>query len=248
MAMETVYWYVAQKHTYPGMGRLEGDDDVLTVLSQRPDGMLSRMLANTAVSETATLSIEMVAKINSFLPVKKGVVVRTDEFLPRVISLTNLADVCEKIAALPSNNDPNCCSAKYEVITIAKAYLQTIGRAVRLTYFQFAFTRAELVADGTVVCPIHPPVEWSSGFVVTFYGIIGYLLNDRDWMNTYLKSPTASFASDDNPDVHTHLSGDKEEKWIIGNKSELPRRSRYMSPYPSPYGDDSNSDDDFRDY
>ena len=246
--METVHWHVSQKHNYRGMGWREGDYDILTVLSQKPDDMLSRMLGVTVVGENNTMTDEMINKIISFLPVKKGVVVQPDEVLPRVISLDNLADVCEKIASLPSNDDPNCFSRKYEIITVAKAYLQTIGRVVQFTRFQFMFTLNELVADGTVVCPTTPHADDGSlRFVVTFYGLIGYLLGDHNWIDTYVESTTASFASNEHPNVHTHLSGDKEETWIIGNQSELPRRSRYRSYDLSSY-DDSDLDDDIRDY
>jgi hypothetical protein len=68
--------------------------------------------------------------------------------------------------------------------------------------------------------------------IVTFYGIIGYLLNDKTWMDTYLSSPTASFASNEQPEYHTHLSDGKEAKWIIGDKSSY---------------DDSDSDDMYSD-
>jgi hypothetical protein len=243
MQRETVNWFVNQKHTYPSMGRLHGDYDVLAVISQKPETMLLLTLINKVVDGDKTLTIDAAKKINSFHPVMKGVVVEPDEVLPSVISLENLTDVCEKIVSFPSNNDRECFSMKYAVITVAKAYLQTIGRYERLTRFQFEFTSAELVADGFVVCP-HGRIS----YLVTFYGIIGYLLGDNDWMNTYLESPTATFASDEDPDVHTHLADDREEKWIIGNRSELLRRRRYISPYSSPYGDDDSISDDSDDY
>jgi len=221
MTMETVHWFVKQKYNWSSRGMIEGDYDELTVIFQTKYIMVSRTLSNKIVSDTnKTLSENIVDKISSFFPIKKGVVVQPDKILPKVISLDNLEDVCEKIASLSSNNDSNFLSAKYEVITIAKAYLQTIGKTPRLTRSQFAFTRDELVENGTLTCSMYPVSEHGTyNMIVTFYGIIGYLLNDKNWMDTYLSSPTASFASNDNPDFHTHLFNGKEEKWIIGPQS-----------------------------
>lgn len=240
MATDIVHWYVAQKYNYSSMSWSEGDYDVLTVLSQISNSLVTQTLANKVVCDNV-LSLEIVNKINSFLPTKKGVIVQPDEILPTVISLDNLIEVCEKITSLPSNNDFNCYSMKYEVITVAKAFLQTIGRNIRLTRFQFVFTRDQLVPNGTIVCPIQSNVDDTQYYIVTFYGIIGYLLDDNDWMGTYLDSPTASFANNEHPDIHTHLCDDKEIKWVIGNQSDLSQGSQYINSY----NDYSDSDDDY---
>jgi hypothetical protein len=242
MTTRQVFWFMPWKYSYQTKSH-DGDYDVLTVCVENP--IVPRTLANKVVGENQTLTDEIANKINGFLFVKAGVLVEPDEILPSVISLADLPEICERIVSCPSNNVRKCFSRKYRVSAIAKAYLQTIGRGVWLTRFQCYFVLNWLAADGFLACP-SPSGSYST--LVTFYGIIGYLLGDKDWLDTYLESRTAVFASEDNPAFHTHMIDDHERTWIIGNRSELPARERFLSPYPSTYDDsdsDSDSDDDY---
>jgi hypothetical protein len=207
MQVETVDWFVGQKYNDQCE---KGDYDILTVLQQKPKTILLRTLANKIVSKDP-LGIDIANHINSFLPVIKGVVVKPDKDFPSVISLENLVDFCEKIVFFTSD-DIESSVFKYEIIRIAKAYLQTIDRYDKLTHFQFEFIRDNLVSRGFVICP---------GRCVTFYGIIGYLVGDREWIDTYLNSHTATFACEEDSDVCTHISS-----------------------YQPPYGNDDIDSDD----
>lgn len=191
--MKTVLWYVSQKYNWQSNGMIEGDYDELTIIYQEKKIILFKTLSNKITSDTnKTLTPDIIEKIISFLPIKKGVVVVPDEVLPRVISYNNLENVCEKIASSNHNHDFN--NPNHAIISIAKAYLHKIGKNHQLSRSQFLFVRDELVECGTVLCP-DADTELNYRTVVTLYGIIGYLLNDENWIDTYLKTPTVSFVS-----------------------------------------------------
>ena len=191
--MKTVLWYVSQKYNWQSNGMIEGDYDELTIIYQEKKIILFKTLSNKITSDTnKTLTPDIIEKIISYLPVKKGIVVVPSEVLPRVISYNNLEDVCEKIAS--SNHEHDFNNPNHAIISIAKAYLHKIGKIHQLTRSRFLFVRDELVECGTVLCP-DADTKLNHRTVVTLYGIIGYLLNDENWIDTYLKSPTVFFAS-----------------------------------------------------
>jgi hypothetical protein len=203
------------------------EDPELLETPKRVSASIPETFAGKIGTEQVSLPNTIGAQIRNFLFTNdRCVKLKPDAIQPAIISRRNLVTVCEKMIASPGitafdedGYEYDLSATSYPAVSVAKAYLQSVGRYIRLTREQFIFIRDNFLSRG--VFTRHPAGSMSyEDDKATVYGVISYLINDRNWMDTYLQAPEAVFA--DVPDIHWCVStgltwhvGDQEQTSII---------------------------------
>jgi hypothetical protein len=150
----------------------------------------------------------------------KCIYLNKNEILPLVLSIRNLPETCQRLveaAASDKINNFDCCT--YSAVSVAKAYLQTIGKYDKLMRWQFEYIHNKFT--GAISFSYN---EDGSFNIITLVRAINYLTDTTSWMTDYLSSPTAIFASspdEHNDGFHVRIIGEEYlSLWSDGEYSE----------------------------